>query len=694
VGFVLLAGLGVLGGESVYRLWRRAERNARKSARQARLLINVAAQLQRVKGVADVYQLLPALAAEVFRLEHAAVLVPVADKEGLEVVSSHNWQVPAGFRVPLKSVVGRALRQGELIYVPDAQRDPDFIVAPFAAQTRSELAIPLRVAGQITAVLNLEHRDRAGFDQSDIKSFAALGQIAESALWQAQMTAALEQQLQERGFIAHLQHKLVVAQDRKSVAQSVVAELVARLGVEMAGVFALQAGRLVPLALGGDVGAGLQAELAPGLPWQTGALYDCWRSRQPLYVEDARELPGSDPFCRAFELTYLALLPVTDSGGEVLAVLALAGTGAPRPWPERERTLLRDVTDIFGLALERGTIGEQLWELLAVTRQLAQAEDPRQLYEAAVEAAVRLIPGAEAASLLVRGPGGFRFEAAVGFDLGPLQSVVVLPLQAQRHWYGEAEEAFERGVPRVLKGEAIVKRSAASIPDARSSAVIREAGKVAALRCNLCVPIVHRREVLGMLNLDSFSHEEAFGSAALTLAEAYGQQVAVIIRQVQYREALERLAVSDPLTGLGNRAAFNRDFQRELAAAKRFETPLSLVLVDLDGFKQVNDRFGHPYGDEVLKAVALSLRASVREIDRLYRWGGDEFALILPQTDASGAAAAVARYAAAIAKTPLVNGALRASIGVATYPDDADDEAALLQQADLRLYREKGQRGP
>lgn len=594
LGVVLLAGLGVLGGESVFRLWRRAERRNRNKVRQARLLIDVAAQLQSAQRDHDIYQLLPRLAAEVFSLEHASVLVPTAQGDGLEVVASYNWDVPAGFKVPLTSVVGRALRLSELVYVPDVQRDPDFIAAPAAICTRSVLAIPLRVAGQATAVLNLEHRDKDGFDSSDARIFTAFAQIAGSALEQRQVLAALEQQLHERGFIARLNHRLVATQSPEQMAQSFVAELLSRLGVEIAGVLALRAGRLVPLALGGEVKESLRAQLLAGLRWSAGALYECWMTRQPHYVERRVEGAGqllsglrgeSDPLYEVLNPTYLALQPITGMDGEVQAVLVLAGLSAPRPWPQRERRRLQDVAEAFGLALERSIVSRQLWELLAISRQLAQAEEPRQLYQAAVEAAVRLIAGAEAASLLVGGRDGFRYQGAVGYDLERLRSEVVLSLAAQRHWYGEDGEAFERGVARLLRGEEITRRSAASAADSASSAVIRKAGKVSEIRCNLCVPIMHRREVLGILNLDSFSHEGAFSRSALTLAEAYAQQVAIIIQQTQYREALQRLVVTDQLTGLGNREGFNRDFKRELALAQLYGQSLSLLLIDLDNFK-------------------------------------------------------------------------------------------------------------
>lgn len=111
--------------------------------------------------------------------------------------------------------------------------------------------------------------------------------------------------------------------------------------------------------------------------------------------------------------------------------------------------------------------------------------------------------------------------------------------------------------------------------------------------------------------------------------------------------------------------------------------------MDLSGFKQINDRLGHAKGDEALVQVAQVLRASKRDGDTLFRWGGDEFAALLPHTDLAGAVAAAQRYAEAIEKIRIEDLELGVNIGVAAYPADAEDADMLLRQADERMYRAK-----
>ena len=155
---------------------------------------------------------------------------------------------------------------------------------------------------------------------------------------------------------------------------------------------------------------------------------------------------------------------------------------------------------------------------------------------------------------------------------------------------------------------------------------------------------------------------------------------------------LEVSAVTDPLTGLSNRRLFQETFEKELNRAKRYAQPLSLVSLDLRRFKEVNDQLGHPRGDDVLRAVASTLRKSLRTSDAAFRIGGDEFALLLPQTDAAQALALSKRISVVFSEVlrPLnISVPVSLDHGVATFPMDAERTEELIQIADARLYRLK-----
>jgi len=163
---------------------------------------------------------------------------------------------------------------------------------------------------------------------------------------------------------------------------------------------------------------------------------------------------------------------------------------------------------------------------------------------------------------------------------------------------------------------------------------------------------------------------------------------------IEYEELkrLELNAVTDPLTGLHNRRLFAETFDKELNRARRYGQPLGLVTLDLHRFKEVNDQHGHPRGDEVLRAAAATLKKALRTSDSAFRIGGDEFALLLPQTDSPQALALCRRVQTVFAEM-LLPLQLAVSVGmdhgVAIFPQDAEHADQLIRIADERLYQLK-----
>jgi diguanylate cyclase (GGDEF)-like protein len=165
-----------------------------------------------------------------------------------------------------------------------------------------------------------------------------------------------------------------------------------------------------------------------------------------------------------------------------------------------------------------------------------------------------------------------------------------------------------------------------------------------------------------------------------------------VILEYDELKKIQLNAVTDPLTGLYNRRLFAESFEKELNRARRYGLPLGIVILDLHRFKEVNDKYGHPRGDEVLRAAATTLQKALRTSDSAFRIGGDEFALLLPQTDAAQAIALSRRIETVFAETlrPLqLSFSVTMDHGVATFPQDGDQSDQLIRVADERLYRFK-----
>jgi diguanylate cyclase (GGDEF)-like protein len=156
---------------------------------------------------------------------------------------------------------------------------------------------------------------------------------------------------------------------------------------------------------------------------------------------------------------------------------------------------------------------------------------------------------------------------------------------------------------------------------------------------------------------------------------------------------LERLAMTDELTGLANRRSFFIQGNEEIKRARRYKTPLTLLMLDIDGFKNVNDTYGHETGDAVLQCIANTLQENCREVDVAGRLGGEEFGILLPNTKAADAATLAERLRQAIESQACsaqgIQMSVTASIGVAAYSEEALNLDALLRRADTAMYQAK-----
>ena len=205
--------------------------------------------------------------------------------------------------------------------------------------------------------------------------------------------------------------------------------------------------------------------------------------------------------------------------------------------------------------------------------------------------------------------------------------------------------------------------------------------------------LVDGPEYLGAISIAR--HGRTFTREQEDLLEYLAGQAVVSIENASLHEAVERQAVTDALTGLANVRAFMSVLDREVERGRRFEHPLGLVMIDLDDFKRVNDSYGHQQGDEVLAHVAWVLRDVSRDLDTVARYGGEELAVVLPQTDAAGAAKLAERMRQAVESlhVPRVGGGgtvdVTASFGVASVPENASDRNELIAAADAALYAAK-----
>jgi diguanylate cyclase (GGDEF)-like protein len=199
---------------------------------------------------------------------------------------------------------------------------------------------------------------------------------------------------------------------------------------------------------------------------------------------------------------------------------------------------------------------------------------------------------------------------------------------------------------------------------------------------------------LGVLALYDRVGGDDFDDADLHTLRTFAGQAGIAVHNVRVHEEAQRLSLTDPLTGLWNYRYLRESLRREVERASRFGRMLAVLVLDLDHFKEVNDVYGHAAGDAVLGEFARRIRIGLREVDVAFRQGGEEFVVLLPETDAYGGAIVAERLGAAVRGMPMpieARGAIRVtvSIGVAVYPEHGADAQQVLRSADDALYAAK-----
>ena len=316
----------------------------------------------------------------------------------------------------------------------------------------------------------------------------------------------------------------------------------------------------------------------------------------------------------------------------------------------------------------------ELTELHKATEYLLTTIEIEPLLGNILDAVTRAIPDAEKGMLylMARDTGQLEMRAIIGYNDVRIQN---LP----REKYGYVAKAVQDGAPLLVTNvqQDASMRYEGSFDEAR------------AIQSAIVAPLILKNEVIGVLALESLK-ENAFSSDDLRILVTFAATATAAIRNALLHGEVQKLASTDTLTNVYNRRGFIELSKREIERARRFGRPLSAIMVDVDHFKEINDTYGHAEGDRILCMVTERLKSNIREIDILGRYGGDEFTIILPETDLFVATNVAERVRQSITEIPnLIKDQpvqISLSIGVARANPETADLTTLLENADAAMY--------
>ncbi len=675
VALVLIPLAAVAMGSAIGFRFRRVRSSAQRAALRARLLAQALLRLPELESADSIYRELPMLLQEILGFTHADVLVPSPDGQRLLVQCTLGWTPPPGVTLPLKSITGRALSTRSIQHVPDTGADPDFVQGVGIAATHSEVALPIVAGDRVAAVLNIERASPGAFLPDELETLAALARAVGDAVWRLGRLTASQETSRLQNFLLDFSRQITQPGTPQSVGQRALQLLLPFTSADSGSIW-LPGGTSPHLLAHRSV----RGFSPPQLPSPFQISFRSHMPRQPLWVASALTSPYAPARQLESGLQSFVILPLLEPDGRPEAVLELLFYNTPTSFTESTRHALQRAADRLHLALQGILATSRLTELLAALHALGTIGDIHELSRQAIEAALRLIPGADAATLWLASGSYLELEAAAGYDdAGPARYWEPQSIEDAVGHYGDDASSFLQGLPRISgRGDNLG---------------LHAQGETEAPSC-ICVPLVLHGELIGLLSVDNLTQAEAFSQEALSLSGMFGLQLAVLLAQGRHLSALRVAARTDALTGLGNRRDFDERMSTAWAEAKRYQQPLSLVIMDLQGFKAINDQYGHLSGDEALIAVAGALNAVRRDGDTVFRWGGDEFCILLTHADLSQSLQAAGRYLDAVRKAPVLLRQSRevyvgARVGVASAPEDGDSIEGLVRAADERVIMAK-----
>jgi diguanylate cyclase (GGDEF)-like protein len=586
------------------------------------------------------------------------------------------------------ALVGAVLRAGQAIAWPDVRGvdDQGFGrydgIIDFVGRLTAPLIHGDRVIGALTAVTS---EPRAWTD-SDVAFITTLASHAAIALSNAELFEQAETRAAQLETLQAASARMNRAGTVAEVGRTVVEETRRMVDYHNARVYLLEPpDNLVPIAFEGRVGAYEQVDMAL-LHTKLGEGFTGWVAQhgEPIMASDAnsdprgRTIPGTD------EVDESMLVVPLRYDGVTIGVITLSKLGLNAFGPEDLR-LLMILADQAATAVESARLlsrtrdlADELRRLLDMSADLSASLDPHQVSDLIASHMARAM-GADECAISYWDKSGGRLESLGYYP-------VLLP--------GELQPYFDlAGYPRTRwvleRQEAVIIDFEDPAADPAEIALMREEGQ----RTLAMLPLVAKGQAIGLVELFSKS-AVTWSAELLELARTMANEAAMALENARLYEDARKLADRDPLTGFFNHRFLHERLGEEVVRTQRARRPLSVLMLDLDDFKLVNDTFGHLFGDRVLTWTAELIRSTLRGSDIPARYGGDEFAIILPETDEDEARSAAERILDAF-RDHAFQGEQRgpvpigASIGVATYPTDGRTATELIAAADRALYRVK-----
>ena len=593
-----------------------------------------------------------------------------------------------------RTIAVRTLRDHRARWARDVGADRsvgEMRTAYLAEGIRTVCIVPLLTRGRSIGVVGLYHDTDRTWPDDEIALVQAFADQAAIAVQNARLYRSAAEGAARMRSIQDLSARLNQLTDVRAIGEAIVAEARTLADYHDIRIYRVDRARGVcdPIAFTREMLDGQPENPEELLRVAIGEGFTGWVAEhgEPLLINDALDDPRGKTIEGTDDIPESMLVVPMLYEGESLGVIVLSQLGFNRFTDDDLQTMR-----IFaGYAAQAMANAQTYEQLVAQSTELARRADAQRRL---LEINERLLTLDQAGVLETVAEGlrdvvSYDNLSIYRTDHAKREMIPVLTRERHAEEVGRYHIPFGRGLMgwAVGHGQSVLANDALADPRA-----LQIPGTPAEPEAVAIVPLVADGHVLGVLNVSRLGGPEvAFSESDFELVQLFAAQASIALSNADAHEALNQRAETDALTGLGNHGAFQRHLGELVdgigADARGNEGQLTVLMMDLDRFKAYNDRHGHPAGDALLHRIATAIYGAARSEDSVYRYGGDEFALILPRSGVPAATRVAQRIRSAVARLTADNATpVTITIGVASLPGQATDRGGLIAAADAALY--------
>jgi len=578
-----------------------------------------------------------------------------------------------------KSIIARVVRQRSGLIVNNVRTEPTFLPHHLLPNTRAEMTTPIIYGDQVVGVLDVQSDQQDSFSQQDLDVLMTLAAQSAVALQNARYFDQLLERQRQLSLLNEMARSGSAASELEGMLQTLADQMGKLINADACYIILWDEQNQSPIGFAASGQLTESSRLLQLLPGKPTLMEHVLRTGQPQVIPDIHQSPYVHPNVAAL-LSVKATLALPLLAGQKKFGAAMLSFNELHPFTEAEISICEQAAGQISLEIAKTYALEEAQRQAREAEILRQAGaavaatlDKNEAIRRILEQVHRVIPYDSASVSLLMDEQ--TLEIVGGYGFSDIRAVIGIRFN------------LDENSPSTL---VVQTRQPVIIADAPTQYDAFRHPPHNHIRGWLGIPLIVKDKLIGTISIDSI-HPGAFNAQHARLAVAIADQVAIALENARLFEDTQRLAITDSLTGLYNRRHFFILARREFERSLRYRRLIAAVMIDIDHFKRINDTYGHHVGDQVLQALTRLCLESSRQSDLIGRYGGEEFVILMPETNLDQAYQGAERLRQLIAHTPIETRAgpiqVTISLGVHSFSPEHGCEGTIDSEIERLIDR-------